>query len=284
MLSTDSVSINPRNRAVWTEAAKKFKLKKLAAIFIECSFASCQPESSLFGHLSPPYLVQELKQFASLVKSSEADDSEQEKWKTTMHVPLTDFSLGGYDKHMEIVSPDLQVPPDLQAFHPLHPYTLHPHPHKHYHDIHVFMQQYSPTTSRRGSKDDTMATTVPDASDDFASASPSSESHGNSSTKTDHEDCCTNSQGIEKISSRLRGHPDSSERKPLAGLLVVITHIKGVLDDTLADPFDESTDDQGGSEVIGNVILKELQAIIAMENDLAGLTLRVARTGESLHV
>ncbi|KAK9474618.1 cyclic-AMP phosphodiesterase, partial [Dipodascopsis tothii] len=61
----DSVSIDPRNRRVWHEAAGLFRAGRLRGIVIECSYASCQPESSLFGHMSPPYLIQELKQFAS---------------------------------------------------------------------------------------------------------------------------------------------------------------------------------------------------------------------------
>ncbi|KAK9316052.1 cyclic-AMP phosphodiesterase, partial [Lipomyces starkeyi] len=61
----DSVSMDPQNRTVWIAAAQKFGRNNLSAIFIECSYASIQPEHSLFGHLSPPYLIQELKMFAS---------------------------------------------------------------------------------------------------------------------------------------------------------------------------------------------------------------------------
>ncbi|KAK9479707.1 cAMP phosphodiesterases class-II-domain-containing protein, partial [Lipomyces japonicus] len=61
----DTVSVRPKNKQVWVAAASKFGRNKLAAIFIECSYSSIQPEHSLFGHLSPPYLIQELKTFAS---------------------------------------------------------------------------------------------------------------------------------------------------------------------------------------------------------------------------
>ncbi|KAK9461763.1 cAMP phosphodiesterases class-II-domain-containing protein, partial [Lipomyces oligophaga] len=61
----DSISISPRNLPIWTAAARKFGSTKLAAIFIECSYASVQPETSLFGHLSSPFLIQELKMFAN---------------------------------------------------------------------------------------------------------------------------------------------------------------------------------------------------------------------------
>lgn len=64
----DSISIDPRNRPVWVAAARKFGRNKLTAIFIECSYASVQPEHSLFGHLSPSFLIQELKMFASLLR------------------------------------------------------------------------------------------------------------------------------------------------------------------------------------------------------------------------
>ncbi|KAK9457019.1 cyclic-AMP phosphodiesterase, partial [Dipodascopsis uninucleata] len=61
----DSISINPRNRAVWSAAAVKFSRGQLAGIFIECSYPSIQPDHSLFGHLSPKFLIQELKMFAA---------------------------------------------------------------------------------------------------------------------------------------------------------------------------------------------------------------------------
>lgn len=57
----DSLSLSPRNLPAWTEAARKFVDGNLGVIFIECSFDCHQPEASLFGHLAPQHLLDELQ-------------------------------------------------------------------------------------------------------------------------------------------------------------------------------------------------------------------------------
>jgi hypothetical protein len=64
----DSVSLDPRNRAAWIEAAKKIYQGTLSTIFIECSYDVTQSDSALFGHLSPPHLMIELQILASEVE------------------------------------------------------------------------------------------------------------------------------------------------------------------------------------------------------------------------
>jgi len=64
----DSVSLDPRNRAAWIEAAKKIYQGTLSTIFIECSYDVTQSDSALFGHLSPPHLMIELQSLALEVK------------------------------------------------------------------------------------------------------------------------------------------------------------------------------------------------------------------------
>ncbi|PCH38699.1 hypothetical protein WOLCODRAFT_65555, partial [Wolfiporia cocos MD-104 SS10] len=67
----DSISAQPRNRAVWRAAAGKIP-HVLNTIFIECSWPSGRADDSLYGHLNPEHLVQELKALAAEVASFRA--------------------------------------------------------------------------------------------------------------------------------------------------------------------------------------------------------------------
>lgn len=57
----DSISLSPRNKQVWSDAAPKIAKGLLRGIFIECSYTDEQAEETLFGHQAPRYLMQELK-------------------------------------------------------------------------------------------------------------------------------------------------------------------------------------------------------------------------------
>ncbi|KAK1756278.1 cAMP phosphodiesterases class-II-domain-containing protein [Echria macrotheca] len=63
----DSISLSPRNKLVWAEAAPKIVSGKLAAIFIECSFDDSQSVDRLFGHLSPRFIAEEMRSLAAEV-------------------------------------------------------------------------------------------------------------------------------------------------------------------------------------------------------------------------
>ncbi|KAK3954175.1 cAMP phosphodiesterases class-II-domain-containing protein [Pseudoneurospora amorphoporcata] len=69
----DSVSLSPRNRNIWREAAPKIASGKLTAIFIECSFDDSQADDRLFGHLTPRYIVQEMTVLAEEVTAARMD-------------------------------------------------------------------------------------------------------------------------------------------------------------------------------------------------------------------
>lgn len=73
----DSISLSPRNRQVWQEAAPKFAAGRLAAIFIECSYDDSQCVDRLFGHLTPRYICEEMTALAEEVvaarRAMEAD-------------------------------------------------------------------------------------------------------------------------------------------------------------------------------------------------------------------
>lgn len=65
----DSISLSPRNLLIWQEAAPRIANGNLAAIFIECSYDDSQPVDRLFGHLTPRFLVEELKVLAVEVEA-----------------------------------------------------------------------------------------------------------------------------------------------------------------------------------------------------------------------
>ncbi|KFY00971.1 hypothetical protein O988_03001 [Pseudogymnoascus sp. VKM F-3808] len=56
----DSISLSPRNNQVWTDAAPKIANGTLKAIFIECSYDDSRTDDTLFGHLAPRFLIEEL--------------------------------------------------------------------------------------------------------------------------------------------------------------------------------------------------------------------------------
>lgn len=65
----DSISLSPRNKLVWVEAAPKILSKRLRGIIIECSFADSQTNDRLYGHLASRFLTEELKVLAEEVKT-----------------------------------------------------------------------------------------------------------------------------------------------------------------------------------------------------------------------
>lgn len=66
----DSISLSPRNLAIWQEAAPKIASGVLRGIFIECSYDNSQSLDRLFGHLKPCYVIEELKVLAREVDSA----------------------------------------------------------------------------------------------------------------------------------------------------------------------------------------------------------------------
>ncbi|KAL8943161.1 MAG: hypothetical protein Q9211_001090 [Gyalolechia sp. 1 TL-2023] len=65
----DLVSLHPRTARVWQDAAAKLSAGLLTGILIECSYDDAQPDSMLFGHLTPRHLVIELGVLATKVRS-----------------------------------------------------------------------------------------------------------------------------------------------------------------------------------------------------------------------
>jgi len=62
----DAIAAEPRTINVWRAAAPKIP-HKLSAIFIECSWPGERSDDTLYGHLNPPHLVEELIALANEV-------------------------------------------------------------------------------------------------------------------------------------------------------------------------------------------------------------------------
>jgi cAMP phosphodiesterase len=80
----DSISHNPRNWRIWQQAAPVIAAKRLQGIFIECSFDDSQHEDRLYGHMTPRFLINELKVLAKEVEESRggmAKDGKEKKRK-----------------------------------------------------------------------------------------------------------------------------------------------------------------------------------------------------------
>lgn len=73
----DSISLNPRTAHVWAEAAPKIASGLLRAVFIECSYDDSQADAILFGHLAPRHVVKELSVLAQMVKQRKEEDKER---------------------------------------------------------------------------------------------------------------------------------------------------------------------------------------------------------------
>ncbi|ANB12585.1 3',5'-cyclic-nucleotide phosphodiesterase PDE1 [Sugiyamaella lignohabitans] len=74
-VEADSISMNPRNKAVWDDAALILEKRLLKAIFIECSYSNSRPDNILYGHLNPKYLIEELSYLASCTRSNPSLDT-----------------------------------------------------------------------------------------------------------------------------------------------------------------------------------------------------------------
>jgi len=62
----DSVEKGTRMRDVWATVADKARQRRLKAILIESSYTSDRPDSQLFGHLTPKWLMKSLHELDSL--------------------------------------------------------------------------------------------------------------------------------------------------------------------------------------------------------------------------
>jgi len=62
----DEIEKSHNLQSLWAAIAPLIKAKKLKAIMIETSFPDEQPDKTLFGHLTPRWLMKEMRQLAAL--------------------------------------------------------------------------------------------------------------------------------------------------------------------------------------------------------------------------
>ncbi len=62
----DAVEKGTRLADIWTAVAERVKQKRLKAIVIEVSYTSDRPDNLLFGHLTPRWLMEELRKLDGL--------------------------------------------------------------------------------------------------------------------------------------------------------------------------------------------------------------------------
>ena len=62
----DTVEKGTRLKDIWTKVAERAKQKRLKAIVIEVSYTSDRPDNLLFGHLTPRYVLESLRELDKL--------------------------------------------------------------------------------------------------------------------------------------------------------------------------------------------------------------------------
>ncbi|ORY13868.1 hypothetical protein BCR34DRAFT_672790 [Clohesyomyces aquaticus] len=233
----DSVSLSPRNAQVWAEAAPKITAGLLKGIFIECSYNNSQGDAVLYGHLAPRHLIQELQNLAEMVKDArrEYEKEKEELRKEKKRKRASNGLLSGFDGADERGGRKSSKTRALGAL---------------------------------GMEDETMTDYV---------GSPTPGGHTGTHTPTNlqssyaHPSAPTALNLASMSADHSKALLSSAFSAPLAGLKVVIIHVK----DTLAD-----------GPLVGESILQELQAgesVLAEQGRGLGCVFEVSRNGESYY-
>ncbi|KAI0399274.1 cAMP phosphodiesterase class-II [Xylaria palmicola] len=90
----DSISLTPRNLGIWQEAAPRIAKGNLVAIFIECSYDDSRTDDSLFGHLTPRYVIQEMQALAAAVEVVRHPPTAKKR-KRDLHIVRNDTDGAG---------------------------------------------------------------------------------------------------------------------------------------------------------------------------------------------
>lgn len=192
----DSISFQPRNLFVWKEAAPKIASGMLSGILIECSYDDSRPEELLFGHLTPSFLMEELKNLADEVATCISGASPKRKRES---------------------NGSLSVPPHRQKLQRQASPTQE--------------SPLSPKSVPGRKRNSWEATAQPDGADDYSGRPfprrPTSISLPKSPFRLDGA-----SDTLDTASAQIAQTPPRSQVKlPLKGLRVVIIHVKERLDD-----------------------------------------------------
>ena len=241
----DSISLSPRNHYVWAEAARKIAHGILGGIFIECSYDDNQPDHVLFGHLNPKHLIAELQNLARMVTEAQRTRSFEK----------------GVKKRKRSGANGLETPAQ-----------------------HVMAEKdrgkrSRSLASRSNMSRDSRRSSVPDHSMPDAythgqiSTSPSADSL--SQIQIEHMEQSHHGPPVEPVSPRtarplpVQAGAVSTQDLPLAGVKIVIIHIK----DTMKD----------GPHVRDNILeqLQDYELRLQASGEGLGCEFVISQTGES---
>lgn len=242
----DTISLSPRNVYIWQEAARKIAIGILGGIFIECSYDDSQPDNVLFGHLNPKHLIAELQALAHLVAET----------KASRHLER------GVKKRKRSAANGLET----AAQHAI---------------AEKDRKRSRSLASRSNLAEDTRRSSVPDHAMPDAQAQHgqiSSSPSADSLNQIQHEHMQQSHHGGppgEAVSPKAVKVPhsipdvDSAAELPLAGLRVVVIHIK----DTMKD----------GPHVRDNILaqLQDYEQRLQQQGEGLGCEFVISRTGES---
>ncbi|KAL9088637.1 MAG: hypothetical protein Q9159_002972 [Coniocarpon cinnabarinum] len=230
----DALSLNPRTLAVWTEAAPKIASNHLRAILIECSYDDSQGDSILFGHLAPRHLIKELVVLADMVKRRRREHQERRnsrKRKRSTYAPSHGLEVPGASAHPEDSVEPSRAPSEEE--------------------------ENEPNSTKRGTRKQRPAQLMTAKAQVYSEA---------------------NSEHAPSPLARFESHvsmdgassADPETVPPLAGLTVVVIHVK----DTLKD-----------GPLVGDTILAQLRDHEAKLKDMDGIGLGcdfvISKVGES---
>lgn len=203
----DSLSLCPRTYIVWQEAARKVAHDALGGIFIECSYDDSQADAVLFGHLNPKHLIAELQSLANLVieaKASRLSEQGTKKRKRSGQNGIDNFarsagSEGSHKRSRSVVNQSTMFE----------------------------------NTRRRSASNDHGLGNLTSSSSPGASSADHYELHAGSDSSPHSMDAMSPRSVTVPRSSAITSAasiPISSEM-PLAGIKVVIIHVKDTLKD-----------------------------------------------------
>ena len=229
----DSISLSPRNFEVWNEAAKKFVAGNLRAVFIECSFDNTQPDAFLFGHLNPKHLYDELSTLAGRVitmRQEMADDALLQREAENAGVELSregNASPSKKRKRMSIDNWSGKQKTSESRWQNL--------PRGRKDDISEEEPAFLRNTD--GGVSPKCTASDPDDSPSEISLSQSGETKFDVPKPEDESGTYTVSPSANGSADKTLEDKDVHESSPpLAGLLIVVTHVKDTLEDDVDTP------------------------------------------------
>jgi len=103
--SPDALEAEKNIEKVWRRIAPLIRDSKLTGIFLECSYPDTMPDSDLYGHLKPKYMMEELQKLAYLVDPLSPETALQKVKVVVTHIKDS-MTKGVYSK--QVIEQDLK--------------------------------------------------------------------------------------------------------------------------------------------------------------------------------